>query len=326
MHRRTLLPGLFAPWAGLSLLPIAAHAQGWAPDRPVRMLVGFAAGGSTDTTARIVAQAITPALGQSVLVENRTGAGGNVASEVAARSAPDGYTLVMGSMGTHAVNQALFRTLPFHVAKDFAPVSLVALSHNLLVVHPALPAQSVTELVALAKARPGGLNAGTGGSGSSQHFAAALFEHQAGVRFTQVHYRGGAPAMADLVSGRVDLVFAPMVESIQQVRAGQVRALGISRAERSPYLPEVPTISEQVPGYVFRSWLGVFAPAGTPPAVVARLSQEIQAAMRVPAMRERMAELGYDAVGSTPEEFASFQQVEIARTAELVRISGATVE
>jgi len=146
------------------------------------------------------------------------------------------------------------------------------------------------------------------------------------VRFTQVHYRGGAPAMADLVSGRVDLVFAPMVESTQQVRAGQVRPLGISRAERSPYLPEVPTISEQVPGYVFHSWLGVFAPAGTPPAAVARLSQEIQAAMRVPAMRERMAELGYDAVGSTPEEFASFQQAEIARTAELVRISGATVE
>jgi tripartite-type tricarboxylate transporter receptor subunit TctC len=224
------------------------------------------------------------------------------------------------------VNQALFRTLPFHVARDFAPVSLVALSHSLLVVHPSVPARSVTDLIAMAKAKPGGLNAGTGGSGSSQHFAAALFEHQLGLRFTQVHYRGGAPAVADLVSGRVDLVFAPVVESIQQVRAGQLRALGITRAERSPNLPEVPAINEEVPGYVFRSWLGVFAPAGTPPPVLARLSEEIQAAMRVPAMRERMAELGYDAVGSTPEEFASFQQAEITRTAELVRISGATVE
>ncbi|MDO9712311.1 Bug family tripartite tricarboxylate transporter substrate binding protein [Paracraurococcus lichenis] len=322
MHRRTLLPAL----AGLPLLPRAAAAQAWTPDRPIRMLVGFAAGGSTDTTARIVAQAIIPALGQSVVVENRTGAGGNVASEAGARAAPDGYTLVMASMGTHAVNQALYRTLPFHVAKDFAAVSLVCLSHSLLVVRPSLPARSVAELVAMAKAKPGGLNAGTGGSGSSQHFSLALFEHQAGVKFTQVHYRGGAPAMADLVSGRVDLVFAPIVESVQQVRAGQVRALGITRRDRSPYFPDVPAIGEQVPGYVFSSWLGVFAPAGTPAPVVARLSEAIQAAMRVPAMRERMAELGYDAVGTTAEEFSTFQQAEITRTAELVRLSGAAVE
>jgi len=304
MHRRTLLPTL----AALPLLPRAGRAQSWTPDRPIRLLVGFAAGGSTDTTARIVAQAITPALGQSVLVENRTGAGGNVASEAAARAVADGHTLVMASMGTHAVNQTLFRSLPFHVAKDFAAVSLVALSHSMLVVHPSVPARSVTELIALAKAKPGGLNAGTGGSGSSQHFSLALFEHAAGVQTTQVHYRGGSPAMADLVSGRVDLVFAPVVESIQQVRAGQVRALGITRRERSPYLPDVPAINEQLPGFVFTSWLGVFAPAGTPAPVVARLSETIQAAMRVPAMQTRMAELGYDAVGSTAEEFATFQQ------------------
>jgi len=327
MHRRTLLPALAGlPLATSPLLARPARAQGWNPDRPIRMLVGFAAGGSTDTTARIVAQAITPALGQSVLVENRTGAGGNVATEATARAAPDGYTLVMASMGTHAVNQSLYRSLPFHVAKDFAAVSLVALSHSLLVVHPSLAVRSVAELVALAKSKPGGLNAGTGGLGSSQHFAAVLFEHETGVRFTQVHYRGGAPAMADLVSGRVDLIFAPVVESIQQVRAGQVRALGITRRERSPQLPDVPAITEQVPGFVFTSWLGVFAPAGTPAPVVARLSEAIQAAMRVPAMRDRMAELGYDAVGSTAEEFSTFQQSEIIRTAELVRISGATVE
>ncbi|WP_431270385.1 Bug family tripartite tricarboxylate transporter substrate binding protein [Dankookia sp. P2] len=323
MHRRTLLPGL----AALPLLPRAAAAQGWNPDRPLRMLVGFAAGGSTDTTARIVAQAITPALGQQVLVENRTGAGGNSgdrgggpcrAGRLHAGHGLDGHPCT--------VNQSLYRSLPFHVARDFSAVSLVALSHSLLVVHPSVQARSVTELIALARTKPGGLNAGTGGLGSSQHFAAVLFEHETGVRFTQVHYRGGAPAMADLVSGRVDLIFAPVVESIQQVRAGQVRALGITRKERAPQLAEVPAITEQVPGFVFTSWLGVFAPAGTPAPAVARLSEAIQAAMRVPAMRDRMAELGYDAVGSTAEEFADFQRSEITRTAELVRISGATVE
>jgi tripartite-type tricarboxylate transporter receptor subunit TctC len=327
MHRRAALPAL----AGLFLLPRGGRAQGarqqpWAPDRPVRLVVGFAAGGSTDTAARILAQAITPGLGQSVLVENRTGAGGNVASEAVARSAPDGYTLVMASMGTHAVNQALYKSLPFHVARDFSPVSLMAYSTSVVVVHPSVPADSMAELIALAEARTGGLNCGTGGSGSSQHFSAAQFEDAAKVKFALVHYRGGAPANTDLVSGRLDVVFSPIIEAIQQIRAGQVRAIGVTSPERSALMPEVPTVAETVPGFVFRSWLGVLAPAGTPAPVVARLSAEIQAAMRVPAMRERVAGLGYEAVGSTPEEFAAFQAREIARTAELVRISGATVD
>ncbi len=319
MRRRSLL-------AALPLMPAAARAQpaAWAPDRPIRMLVGFSAGGSTDTTARVVAQAIGPALGQSIVVENRTGAGGNIASEVAARAPADGYTLVMGSMGTHAVNQSLFPNLPFHVARDFAPVSLVALSHVLLVVHPSVPARNTQELMALAKADPGKLNCGTGGTGTSQHFAASLFEHQADLRFTQIAFRGGAPAMQELVAGRIQLIFAPVVEALQQVRAGQIRALGISRTERSAQLPEVPTIAEALPGYLFRSWLGVFAPAGTPAPVVARLSAEIAAAMRRPETRQRMIELGYDPVGSTPEEFAAFQAAELPRVAELVRLSGAT--
>jgi tripartite-type tricarboxylate transporter receptor subunit TctC len=327
MHRRSLLAALplISAAAGIDRPARAQPAPAaWSPDRPIRMLVGFSAGGSTDTTARVVAQAISPALGQSVVVENRTGAGGNIASEAAARSAADGYTLVMGSMGTHAVNQALFSNLPFHVARDFAPVSLVALSHVLLVVHPSVPARSVAELVALAKAEPGKLNCGTGGSGTSQHFAASLFEHQADVRFTQIAFRGGAPATQELVAGRIQLIFAPVVEAIQQVRAGQLRALGISRAERSPQLPDIPTIGETVPGYLFRSWLGVFAPAGTPAPVVARLSTEIAAAMRRPETREKMVELGYDPVGSNPEEFAAFQAAELPRVAELVRLSGAT--
>ena len=315
--------------AGLPLLPAAALpalGQGeWAPDRPIRMLVGFAAGGSTDTTARIVAQAISPGLGQQVVVENRTGAGGNVASEHVARSPADGYTLVMGSMGTHTANQALYKDLPFHVARDFSAVSLVALSYALLVVHPSVPVQNVAELIAYAKANPGKLNAGTGGGGTSQHFAAAVFEHVAGVRFTMVHYRGGAPAAADLVAGRVDLIFAPTVEVLEQVRSGKLRAIATSRPQPLEVLPQVPTIAAAVPGYEFRSWLGVFAPAGTPAPVVGRISREIAAAVRRPEVRSRLEELGYEPVGSTAEEFAAFQAAELPKMTEVVRISGATV-
>jgi len=327
LPRRGLAPLLAGlGMAPLAALPRAARAQGWVPDRPIRLLVGFAAGGSTDTAARILAQAITPGLGQSVLVENRTGAGGNVASEAVARAPADGYTLVMASMGTHAVNQALYKSLPFHVARDFAPISLMVFSTTVVVVHPAVPVHSMAELIAYARTKPGGLNCGTGGSGSSQHFSAAQFEHAADIRCTLVHYRGGAPANADLISGRLDVVFSPMIEAIQQIRAGQMRAIGVTSPQRSALLPEVPAISETVPGFVFRSWLGVLAPAGTPAPAIARLSAEIQAAMRVPAMQERVAGLGYEAVGSTAEEFAAFQAAEIARTAELVRISGATVD
>jgi tripartite-type tricarboxylate transporter receptor subunit TctC len=323
MLRRSLLAGLALP----ALVPAPALAQAaWRPERPIRMLVGFAAGGSTDTTARVVAQALTEAFGQQVVVENRTGAAGNIASEAAARATPDGYTLVTGSMGTHATNQALYRTMSFHVARDFAPVSLVCTSSNLLVVHPDFPPRTVAELIARCQAEPGVVTCGTAGAGSSQHFAMALFEHQAKVRFNQISYRGGAPAMVDLVGGRVNCVFSPVVECIQQVKAGQCRALGISKATRSAELPEVPSIGETVPGYDFSSWLGVFAPAGTPAPVVAALSRAIAEAMKTPAMRARMTQLGYDAVGSTPEEFAAFQQRELVRTAELVRLSGASVE
>ncbi len=321
MQRRALLPVMAAPF-----LPIPAMAQGWSPDRPLRFLVGFAAGGSTDTTARVVAEAISGALGQQVVVENRTGAGGNIASEYVARSAPDGYTLVVGSMGTHATNQALYRNMAFHVQRDFAPVSLIALSSSVLCTHPSVPVARAAELVARAKANPGGMNCGTAGPGSSQHFAAALFEHVAGIRFTQIAFRGGAPAMQELVAGRLDCVFSPVVEAIQMIRAGQLRAIGITGGDRLALLPGVPTLQEDVPGYVFSSWLGLFAPANTPAPVLARLSGEVARAMRDPRVKERMEQLGYQPVGSTPEEFASFQARELPRTAELVRLSGATAE
>jgi tripartite-type tricarboxylate transporter receptor subunit TctC len=322
MKRRSLLPLLGLPW-----LPRAGFAQApWAPDRPVRFVVGFAPGGSTDTTARVVAQGIAAGLGQQVVVENRTGAAGNIATEFVARSAADGHTLIVASMGSHAVNAALYRNLSFDPVRDFAPVSLVALSASLLVVRKDLPVASVAELIARARANPGALNCGTAGAGSSQHFAAALFEHRAGIRFTQVVYRGGAPAMADLVSGRIDLLFTPVVEAMQQVRDGQVKALGITAGRRSLAMPDAAPIGETLAGYEFNSWLGLFAPAATPRPAIERLSREIASALRTAAARDRLEQLGYQPVGSTPEEFATFFAAEMPRVAELVRISGASVE
>jgi tripartite-type tricarboxylate transporter receptor subunit TctC len=315
--------------AAAPFLPFATSALAqpdWAPDRPIRLMVGFAPGGSTDVTARILAQAAAPGLGQQIMVENRPGAGGNLASEVVARAAPDGHTLVMGAVGTHAANQALYRNLPFHVVRDFAPVSLVVISYVLVVVHPAVPARTLPELLALARERPGALNAGTAGAGSSQHLAISLVEHLAGVRFTQVAYRGGNPAMQDLIGGRLDLIFAPTVEAIQHVRSGQVRALATGRPGGLPQLPGLAPIIEAVPGFDFRGWLGVFAPAGTPGPAIARLSREIALGVQRPEARERLEALGYEVVGSTAEEFGSFQAAEVPRLAEMVRLSGAAVE
>ena len=323
MKRRDLLAGL----AALPLLPRTAGTQtaDWTPDRPIRLLVGFAAGGSTDITGRLMALTMAN-IGQPVVVENRVGAAGNLATEHVARSAPDGHTLIVASMGSQAVNAALYRNLPFDPVRDFVAVSLFVKSSNLLVVHPSVQARNVAELVAFARANPGRLNVGIAGAGSSQHFAAALFEHQANVRFTHIIYRGGAPAMTDLVAGRVDVIFSPVVETLQQVRAGQVRALGISREQRSPEFPDIPAIAESVPGYSFGSWLGLFAPAGTPPAAVQRISREVTAGLRNPQIRERVQQLGYEPVGSTPEEFTAFFAAEMPRVAELVRLSGARVE
>ncbi len=324
INRRTMITGIAA--APLIMRGAAAQGAEWVPSRPIRLVVGFAAGGSTDTTGRLMAQALSAALPQPAVVENRVGAAGNIATEHVARSAPDGHTLVVASMGSQAVNAALYRNLPFDPIKDFTAVSLFVKSSSMLVAHPGFQARSLADLIAFARANPGRVNVGTAAAGSSQHFAAALFEHLAQVQFTHINYRGGAPAMTDLVAGRVDIVFSPIVETVQQIRADQVRALAITRAQRSPEFPDVPAVAEAVPGYEFSSWLGAFAPAGTPPAAVQRMSQALAAGLRDPQLRERILSLGYEPVGSTPEEFTAFFAAEMPRVAELVRISGAKVE
>jgi len=322
MDRRSLLLGVAAAGAAAPALA----QQRWAPDRPVRVVVPFAAGGSTDVTARLVAQALADRMGQPFVIENRPGAGGNVAAEHVARSAPDGHTLFMATSGIIAANQALYRTLPFDALRDFAPVTQVAFVPNILVVHPGVPANTLAELVALARSRPGQINYGSAGSGTSQHIAGALFAARAQLQIQHVPYRGGAPAVTDLVAGRIQMIFSPLVEVIAQVRANQLRPLAITTARRSALLPEIPTVSETVPGFEVALWNSLVAPAGTPPAAIARIAEEAAAALRTPELRARLAEQGSEPVGSTPAEFAAFIRAEIPKWTEMVRLSGATAE
>jgi tripartite-type tricarboxylate transporter receptor subunit TctC len=322
MNRRSLLAGIAALGAAR-----AGFAQAsWSPDRPIRVVAPFAAGGGTDLTARVVCEAIGPLLDQPVVVENRPGAAGNIASEFVARAAADGHTLLFTTSSTHATNPALYRNLPYHPLRDFAPVSQVAFVPNLLVVRPDLPARTLAELVALAKARPGALNFGNAGSGTSQHIAASVLAARAGIEVTHVAYRGGAPAVTDLLGGKIDAIATPLVEVLEHVRGGRLRAIAVTTARRSALLPDVPTIGETIAGYEVALWNGVFAPAGTPRAAVLRLSGEIVAALRTDALRARIAEQGSDPVGSNPEQFAAFVAAEIPKWAELVRLSGARVE
>ena len=322
MHRRSLLAGMGA----LAAAPCATAQPRWAPDRPVRVVVPFVAGGSTDVTARLVAQALAERMGQPFVIENRPGAGGNIAAEAVARSAPDGYTLFMATSGIIAANQALYRTLPFDGVRDFAPISQVAFIPNLLVVNPELPARSIADLIALARSRPGQVNYGSAGAGTSQHIAGALFAARAGVDMAHVSYRGGAPAVTDLVAGRIQMIMSPLVEVIAHVQAGRLRPLGVTTTRRSPLLPDVPTIAETLPGFEVALWNGFLAPSGTPPAAVARFAEETAAVLRTPEMRARLAEQGSEPVGSTPVEFTAFIRAEIPKWTEMVRLSGATAE
>ena len=317
--------GAAAALAGAVPRPGRAQ-QPWAPNRPVRLVLGFAAGGSTDVLGRLLADALTPRLGQPVVVENRAGASGLIAAEHVARSTPDGYSIIMASATMHAASLALYRTLPYHPQRDFSPVSLVAFAPNLLVVHPSLPVHDVAELIAHARANPGKLNYGSAGNGSTQHLAAAMFCQMTGVEMTHVPYRGGAPANADLLTGRIELSFAPAVEVLEPVRAGALRALGLTIPRRMGVLPGVPAIAETLPGYELSSWLALFAPAGTPAAAVERLSRETVEVVRMAAMRDRLETLALEAAGSTPADLAAFQAAEIPKWAELVRISGTRPE
>jgi len=311
---------------GTALLAAAAHAQTAWPTKQIRILVGYAAGGSTDVTARLVGQALSERLGQPVIIENRPGAGGNLAAEATAKADPDGYTLLMATSTTIATNPSLYKSLPFDVQTDFAPVTLTAFIPNLLVVNPSVPANNVPDFIAYLKANPGKLNFGSAGNGSSQHIAGELFDSLAGVRMIHVPYRGGAPAVNDLLGGQVQVVFAPLVEVLQQVRADKVKALGITTAKRSPLLPDVPPIAETLQGYDVTLWNGLLAPAKTPPEIIDRINRTAIDALRSRELRAKLAEQGSEPVGNTPVEFKSFIGSELVKWRRLVEISGAAVQ
>jgi tripartite-type tricarboxylate transporter receptor subunit TctC len=326
-ERRTVLAALAAAVGGAPLAPGSAAAQAeWRPDRPIRIVVPFAPGGATDTMARLVGEAISGPLGQWVVVENRTGAGATIGAEHVARSAPDGYTLLMGTNTPMAAAPAIHPNLSYHPLRDFVAVAVVAISPNMAAVHPSVPAATLQEFIAYARANPGRISYGSAGVGSSQHISGALLAHLAGLEMTHVAYRGGAPAALDLVAGRVQLVINPLIEVLPYIRDGKIRPLGTTTRQRHSLYPDIPAIGEILPGFEVASWQGLFAPAGTPRAAVERIARETVAVMNQPAMRRRIEELGSIPVAMGAEEAARFLAAEVPKWAELVRISGARLE
>ena len=306
------------------LFAASAFAQTPWPSKPVRIVVPYAPGGITDTVTRLSAPKIQEALGQPVLVENRVGNGGALATEYVARSAPDGYTLLMGSAAPQTLNQFI-QKLAYDGLKDFAPVTLINTNPLVLMVNPAVPAQNVRDLIALAKAQPGKLN--FAGAGGLTQFSGEIFKFMSGVDMVYVPYKGGAPATAAAVAGDAQVTFANYSDALPQIRAGKLRALGITSAKRFPQSPEVPTIAEAgIPGYAVDSWNGLFAPAGTPPEIVNRIAFAVQQGFRDPALRKRMEDIGATPVGDTPEQFRAFVASELQKWGNFVKQSGIKVE
>jgi tripartite-type tricarboxylate transporter receptor subunit TctC len=304
---------------------LAAAANAQYPERPVRLIVGFPPGGAADILGRHAAQQLTEALGQQVVVDNRGGAGGLIATETAARANPDGYTLIFTSI-PHVINPHLYRKVAYDAIRDFVPVVQFVAVPLMMASHPALPAKSVKELIAFAKASPGKVNYGSGGSGASTHLAMELFKSMAGVDLVHIPYKGVGPMITDMLAGQVRLTISSAVPLSPQVRSGKLRALAVTSPKRSPSFPELPAIAETVAGYEVVNWFGILAPAGTPAAVVARVNKDLNAALASPALRERLAAQGADTVGGTPENFGKTIRSDFAKWAKVVRQSGARVD
>lgn len=309
--------------AGVSAM--AFPLVGGAQTQPVRVLVGAPAGGSTDTLARALSVELGRLLGSVVVVENRPGAGGNIAADAVARSAPDGNTLLM-SFTSHAINASLYPSLPFDPVKDFTPLTCVATSPSILVAHPAVPAKDVQELIAYAKANPGKLNFAIGALGSSLHLAGEQFKMQSGANIVNIPYKGTAPAIADVIAGQVELMFSAIGVAQAQLKAGKIKALGVTSTKRLVQFPDVPAIAEVLPGYESSAWFGLFGPAGMKPELVKRVSDAIRKSIAAPDVRRRLDMEGAIVVSNSPEEFAKFVQSEIPRWAKVVKFSGAVPE
>jgi tripartite-type tricarboxylate transporter receptor subunit TctC len=324
MRRLTMLRrGIFG--LVVALLTAAAVAQSY-PSRPVRLIIPFPPGGSNDIVGRMIGAQLGDRLTQPVIVDNRTGAGGTIGTDVAAKAPPDGYTLLLVSIA-HAFNTAMYKRLPYDPVESFVPVAMLGTGPAVLVVHPSRPVRSVQELTALAKQKPGELNWATAGVGSFQHLASALFRQQAGIDVVYVHYKGGGPAMMDLIAGHADVSMGSLIQMLPHVRSGKLRALGTTGAKRSAVLPDVPTVAEAgVPGYGATNWWGIVAPAGTPPAIIERLHAELAAILTSAETKKRFEAEGAEAVPMSPEEFGRFIQAETAKWARVVKEAGIRAE
>jgi len=307
------------------IVALPALAQSY-PSKPIRLVLPYPPGGGTDVIARPLAQKLTEQLGQQVIVDNRGGAGGNIGMEFVAKSPADGYTLLFALTAQYAVNLSLYPKLPYDPVRDYAPISLLANAPYLLVVHPALPAKSVAELVALVKARPGQLSYSSSGNGSGAHLAGEMLRSLARVEIVHVPYKGAGPAMPDLIAGQVQLSFITYTAAGPHIKTGRLRALGVTTAKRSPTLPDLPAIGETVAGYDSAVWYGFAAPAGTPPEIVSKLNAEVLRVLAAPDFRSRITLEAVSPIGSTPEEFGSFMKSEIVRWAKVVKDSGAKVD
>jgi len=302
----------------------AADAAAEYPTRPIRLIVGFAPGGGTDTTARAISQKLGAALGQQVVVDNRPGAAGNIATEMVARASPDGHTLLMGTIAALAINPTLYGKLPFDPIHDFAPITQAVNSTNILVVHPSVAAKNVQELIALARAKPGALNFGSSGVGGAGHLAGELFNTMAKVNLVHVPYKGGGPVMVDLLAGQVQSVFATAATAIPHVKANRIRALGVTTIKRAGMVPDIPTIAEQgLPGYDANNWYGLLAPARTPAAIVAKLNKHVVEILGQPDIRDFLFNQGLDPAPTTPAGFGQYIRAEIAKWSKVVNAAGA---
>ncbi|CAG9185262.1 Bug family tripartite tricarboxylate transporter substrate binding protein [Cupriavidus pampae] len=324
--RRHLLAAGVALAAGFTAIG-GAHAQAAYPTKPITLIVPFSAGGTTDILARIVGLELGKALGQPVVIDNRPGAGGNIGASLAAKAPADGYTLFMGTIGTHAINQSLYSKMPFDPVKDFAPITRVAMVPNVVVVNPKVPVNNIKELIAYVKANPDKLSFGSSGSGSSIHLSGELFNMMTNLHIQHIPYKGSAPAVNDLLGNQIGLMFDNLPSSYPHVKAGKLRAIAVTSAKRSPALPDVPTVAEAgVPGYEATSWFALYATGGTPQAIVDRLNAETVKILALPDVKKKLAEQGAEANPEKPAQLAAFMKAESAKWAKVVKASGATVD
>ena len=309
------------------MAPAGAQAATAYPSKPIRLLVGFPPGGSTDILSRQVGVRLAESLGQQVVIDNRAGAAGNLASELVARGNPDGYTLLMATVSSHGINPGLYKKVPYDPVKDFAPVTLIASYPLILAVNPAVPVKNVKELIALAKGKPGALRFGSSGNGSPGHLSGEIFKNMAGIDIVHVPYKGGAPSTLAVLSGEVQITFATLPGAMPHIKSGKLNGPAVTTAKRSPALPEVPTIAESgLPGFDISSWAGLMAPAGTPKSVVLMLNAATVKALASHDMRERLAGEGAEPVGNTPEQFAAFVKAELAKWAQAIKQAGAQID